>query len=219
MSRDSFTDFLWTSGRSLLVKMQSHPFNQELAQGILPVSAFTHYLQQDEHYIRDYTSTLQILAERVDNSLLRRDLDIYARDGLALEQAMHQVFFNRFQIKPVDQQTPACSIYGTFLLENARNASVAVALAALLPCFWFYWEVGQSILAEAINNNPYQLWIDTYSGGEFQHQVESLLVHVNEQASRVDDKEKKLMRDAFITSSLLDLAFWDCAYLNGHAAV
>jgi len=219
MNRDRFTDRLWNAGRTLLVRMQSHPFNQDLAQGTLPVSAFSHYLQQDEHYIRDYTSALQVLGERVDNNHLRRDLDMYARDGLALEQAMHQVFFSRFRIKPAVQKTPACSIYGAFLLENTRNASVAVALAALLPCFWFYWEVGQSILARAIDDNPYQPWIDTYSGAEFQHQVESLLAHINAQASQVDDDEKKLMLDAFVTSALLELAFWDCAYLDGHAAV
>ncbi|MBN1956864.1 MAG: TenA family protein [Desulfuromonadales bacterium] len=215
MTEKAFTSYLWTEGEVLLERMHNHPFNRELASGRLSQATFSYYLQQDEHYIRDYTSGLMALAERVEDGPLRRDLELFATDGLALEQQMHQVFFVRYQIQATQQRSLACSTYGEFLLTQARQAPKAVALAAFLPCFWFYWQVGEQILAEAAENNPYQPWIDTYSGDDFQRQVETLLAHVDNLACDQGIAERQLMRDAFITSSLLELAFWDSAYLIG----
>ena len=45
--------------------------------------------------------------------------------------------------------------------------SYPVVLAALLPCFWIYAEVGKDIVSKSVPNNPYQAWIDTYAGEEF----------------------------------------------------
>lgn len=215
MTEKTFTSYLWTEGKALLERMLNHPFNCELASGHLAPATFSYYLQQDELYIRDYTSGLLALAERVEGGPLRRDLELFASDGLALEQQMHQVFFTRYQIKATQQRSLACSAYGDFLVAQARQASISVALAAFLPCFWYYWQVGKQILAEAGDNNPYQPWIETYSGDEFQQQVEILLAHIDNLAADQGRAERQLMRDAFITSSLLELAFWDSAYLIG----
>jgi hypothetical protein len=42
-----------------------------------------------------------------------------------------------------------------------------MAVAALLPCFWIYWEVGKHLLGTAGPDNPYQSWIDIYADEAF----------------------------------------------------
>ena len=208
----SFVDQLWQRGQPLLSRMMEHPFNCELAAGSLDRATFVHYLQQDEYYIQDYIRALELLAERTADDSLRHDLTQYATEGLELEQAMQREFFSRYQIESAAVRTLACSEYGGFLLDQARNAAQPVALAALLPCFWFYWEVGRQLLRTTVSGNPYQSWIATYSGDEFRDQVATLLDHVEYQAGLTSPEERKLMIDGFITSALLELTFWETIY-------
>lgn len=207
-----FTDQLWNEGEPLLKKMIEHPFNRELASGTLPRVAFNHYLQQDELYIKDYTKTLLHLAERTDNEKLKRDLLRFAEDGYLLEKEMHDMFFDRYVVSPAREKSFTCEAYSGFLSDCSQKSSLPVALAALLPCFWFYWKVGLSLLDNCSADNQYQTWIDLYSGEAFQEQVQCLLTHVDDHAEHTDKQERKDMQDAFITSSLLELAFWESVY-------
>lgn len=208
-----FTNQLWEEGEPLLNRMIDHPFNRELAAGTLPRAIFNHYLQQDELYIKDYTQTLTHLAERTDNDTLKRDLLRFAEDGYLLEKEMHDIFFNRYTISPTQKKSLTCEAYSGFLSHCSKKSSLPVALAALLPCFWFYWKVGLSVLDNCSADNPYQSWIDLYSGETFQEQVQCLLNHVDNHAEQADRQGQKEMLDAFITSSLLELAFWESIYL------
>lgn len=206
-----FTDQLWTQGKPLLERMIDHPFNTELATGTLSRAAFHTYLQQDELYIKDYTQALLRLSERADTKELERDLICFAEDGYESENQMHDHFLKLYGIDPAPRKTLACEAYSGFLLNCCANSTLPVALAALLPCFWFYWQVGLSLLDNCAKNNPYQPWINLYSGEVFEQQVRCLLDHVDRLATQ-EKHQQKSMQDAFITSSLLELAFWNSAY-------
>ncbi|MDP8972351.1 MAG: hypothetical protein M3N45_04060 [Actinomycetota bacterium] len=41
-------------------------------------------------------------------------------------------------------------------------------LGAVLPCYWIYWEVGQTLLEHGSPNPYYRKWIDTCGGEELQ---------------------------------------------------
>ncbi len=87
-----------------------------------------------------------------------------------------------------------------------------MALSALLPCFWYYWKVGQSLLDTSNKDNPYHDWITLYSGDDFARQVQCLLNHIDRRARQENARQQKAMSDTFITSSILELAFWDGIY-------
>ena len=91
--------------------------------------------------------------------------------------------------------------YGRFLLDVAQNSPYPVALAALLPCFWLYGEVGQHVTTYQVANNPYQKFINTYAGEAYDRvtvQFIQLLEKYGQQAS-VSTKEK--MKEAFLQSA------------------
>ena len=85
-------------------------------------------------------------------------------------------------------------------------------LASLLPCFWIYAEVGKDIVDNSIPNNPYQAWVDTYSGEEFNQAVRNVIATVDKVAARCDADTLEKMHHAYTTAAKLEWLFWDSAY-------
>ena len=85
-------------------------------------------------------------------------------------------------------------------------------VAALLPCFWIYWEVGKDIKNGAVKENPYPAWIDTYADESFGAAVRE----VTDIADRITVETSKRIRasmlKAFVRSPQLEWMFWDGAY-------
>lgn len=136
----------------------------------------------------------------------------FAEGAIVVERALHDKFFKIFDIQPVKQKSPACFTYTNFLLASASHGSYEEAVAALLPCFWIYGEVGKYIYQTATPNNPYQEWIDTYAGEKFNELVNKAIIITEETAARTTEEIKMRMAEAFIASSRLEWMFWDSAY-------
>jgi thiaminase (transcriptional activator TenA) len=86
-----------------------------------------------------------------------------------------------------------------FLISNTTHRSYEESIAALLPCFWIYQEVGLHIYKNAVPENPYQKWIDMYSGEEFQVVVKNAIDLTDRVAKDANFKQLKTMEEAFIT--------------------
>jgi thiaminase/transcriptional activator TenA len=87
-----------------------------------------------------------------------------------------------------------------------------VVLAALLPCFWVYLEVGKDIHGRAAKPNPYQAWIDTYAGEEFATAVQAVIATTDAAASGASERTRQSMHTAFTRATQLEWMFWDSAY-------
>ncbi len=57
--------------------------------------------------------------------------------------------------------------YTNHLLAIASRGSFAERLAAVLPCYWIYSEVGKELKRRGSRDADYQRWIDQYSGEEY----------------------------------------------------
>ena len=110
------------------------------------------------------------------------------------------------------QPTAVCDHYVSYLLRTAALAPFPVVLAALLPCFWIYLEVGKHIHARAAKPNPYQAWIDTYAGDEFENAVRAVIATTDEVADRASQDTLESMHTAFTRATQLEWIFWDSAY-------
>jgi thiaminase/transcriptional activator TenA len=84
-------------------------------------------------------------------------------------------------------------------------------MAAILPCFWIYREVGNAVAAGAATDNSYARWIETYSSPEFSADVEKAVAFTEQLAADAGPAERTLMREAFMTASRLEYCFWDDA--------
>src|SRR5690606_33264781 len=212
----SFSQELWQRNLGLSQKTLSLPFTPQLAQGTLSREAFSYYVIQDAHYLLAYGRSLAVCAAKAfeaDDVIQFADA---ARIAIVVERSLHDGFMQEFDItKKEFESTPltlACHHYTSFLTATAWSESYPVLLAALLPCFWIYAEVGKDIVDNSIPNNPYQAWVDTYSGEEFNQAVRNVIATVDKVAARCDADTLEKMHHAYTTAAKLEWLFWDSAY-------
>lgn len=166
MSR--FTDDAWQRNLPLFNATLALPFNQELAAGTLSQAAFRHYMIQDAHYLVAFGRALAAAAAKAHDAEGVVQFANCAHEAVVVERQLHDGFMREYAISAEEfastPLSPVCHHYCHFLQSVAWSQPYPIALAALLPCFWIYAEVGRAILAQAAPNNPYQSWIDTSPG-------------------------------------------------------
>jgi thiaminase/transcriptional activator TenA len=211
-----FSEQLWQRNLDLYQKTLTLPFNQELAQGTLSREAFSHYVIQDAHYLLAYGRALAVCAAKAYEADDVMQFSDAAKIAIVVERSLHDSFMQEFDVsKQQFETTPltlACHHYTSFLSATAWSESYPVVLAALLPCFWIYAEVGQDIVQHSVPNNPYQAWIDTYAGEEFHTAVRNVIATVNKVAARCDADTLEKMHAAYRMGAKLEWLFWDSAY-------
>ena len=86
-------------------------------------------------------------------------------------------------------------------------------MAAILPCFWVYMEVGEYILAnQTKGENQYQEWIDTYGGDEFGNAVKLAIDICDDMAAKGGESLREAMTNAYVMCTKMEWMFWDSAY-------
>ena len=211
----SFTQLLWQKNTALYEQILNLPFNQELAAGTLAPEAFCHYVIQDAHYLLAYGRALAVAAAKAYDADDVMQFSEAAKIAIVVERSLHNDFMTAFNVsKETFESTPltlACHHYTSFLTAMAWSESYPVVLAALLPCFWIYAEVGRAIVSQSVPNNPYQAWIDTYAGEEFHTAVRNVIATVDKVAARCDADTLEKMHAAYTMGAKLEWLFWDSA--------
>ena len=212
----TFSTHAWQNNLPLYEKILAMPFNAELATGTLSLDRFRHYIIQDAHYLEGFARALALASAKADNADHIVQFAEAAKTAIIVERALHADYFRRFGIGAADfaaaKPTPACDHYVSYLLRIAALEPFPVVLAALLPCFWIYREVGTNIHARAAAGNPYQAWIDTYAGEEFAAAVRAVIATTDEVAARASHETLQSMHAAFTRATQLEWIFWDSAY-------
>ncbi len=208
----SFSKTAWEAIAPLYQSIIEHPFNQELAQGTLAKEKFQFYMKQDSLYLVDFARALALAASKAQNPDDLVLLLDFSKGAIVAERGLHEFYFEFYGIKLDVEKAPGCFSYTHFLMSTAVHATYEEALGALLPCFWIYREVGLHIHRSAAKDNPYQKWIDTYSGDEFQQVVQNAIDLTDRVAARSSKEQTERMLDAFVVSTRLEWMFWDSAY-------
>ena len=195
----------------------AHPFLQELHAGTLPMDRFTYFVLQDYRYLLDFA---QVLCLGGAKSPDLKTLEIFTRHALIaveVERTFHASFGKSLGLSQSDlDQTPKGPVteaYTRHLQAVARGGSLAEIVAAVLPCYWIYGEVGKKLY----KNRPrkpkiYREWIETYASEEYWRPVREQIHLMNELCRRANGEEKRRMRSHFLLSSRYEFLFWDQAY-------
>ena len=211
-----FTRDAWSGIDGLYTAILEMPFNRELAEGALSRERFTYYMIQDAHYLNAFGRALAAAAARAPDNDQMIALAGSAREAVVVERALHEGFFRDYGLGEREvaatPPSPTCSHYAHYLLHIATSAPYEVGVAALLPCFWIYWEVGKHLLEAASEGNPYQAWIDTYADEEFATGVRTVIEITDGLAAATTDRRRIEMHQAFVRASELEWMFWDAAW-------
>lgn len=190
----------------------NHDFIKDLMSGTLSRDIFGFYVNQDTLYLAEYTKVLSQVGIKCHKPEETQFYLASATGIIEVEKALHEHFLDKNYLNP--EVTPTCELYNSYLSRIVNNYSVEVGLAAVLPCFSIYKEVGDHILANQTNrdNNNYQAWIDTYAGEEFADSVVRAIEITNNYVATSSAENLKLMEEVFIKTSKMEWMFWDAAY-------
>jgi thiaminase (transcriptional activator TenA) len=210
-----FSDEAWRQTAKLRDAIHRLPFNTELAAGSLAPERFRFYILQDAIYLGQYSRVLALAAARAPDA---GNLQAFAQSALgavAVEQRLHEHYLHEFGVEPATVATaepmPDCLAYTSFLLAAAYHEPWPVLIAALLPCFWIYWDVASAITRTAAPNNRYQAWIDTYADKAFGAAV-ARVIGTADEAAAAHPQLRPAMLGAFHRSTQYEYLFWDGAH-------
>ncbi len=207
-----FSQHVWNQTEGIYQAIIHHPFNQKLMHGTLEREKFSFYIEQDSLYLKDFARCHALIASQVPLPYMQIFLG-YAGHALMVEQsAVHQFFKATYGFKETGVLTPATISYTNYLLRVCAMEPFEVGIAAILPCFWIYREVGVYIAKHSVANNPFARWIETYSSEDFSKSVDSAIEIFNGIASNANDITRQKMMDAYCRSSVLEWYFWNDAY-------
>jgi len=102
--------------------------------------------------------------------------------------------------------------YTSYLCHVCSNEPVEVGVAAVLPCFWIYREVGLFIAKQSKKINTYACWIETYASEDFSVVVDEAIDIFDVLAQKTANEIRNKMIDAFYKSSCLEWHFWNDSY-------
>jgi thiaminase (transcriptional activator TenA) len=204
------SDRIWQS-------IDDHSFLRELHAGTLPMNRFTYFILQDYLYLLDFA---QVLCQGGAKAPDLETLEMFARHALGaveVERSFHASFgstlgLSRKQLDAV-AKGPITQAYIGHLQSVARGGTLGEIVAAILPCYWIYGEIGRRLY----KNRPrkpkiYREWIETYASETYWKLVREQINLVDKLGAAANNGEKKLMTSHFLLSSRYEYLFWDQAY-------
>ncbi|WP_430411603.1 thiaminase II [Kordia sp.] len=209
----TWSDKSWKTIEPIFNSILKMPFIQELMNGNLNKEKFKFYMQQDSKYLENFGKTLSLLASKSYNIKETISLLHFAETAIIAERELHEFYFKDFNIVPSAVIEPVIHHYISHIKAISAFESIEVGMASVLPCFWIYKKVGEYIYEnQKSKNNPYQKWIDTYAGNDFDFIVKDAISICDNLALHASTKNQTRMTEVFITSARLEFEFWDSSY-------
>ena len=215
--KEKFTNLLRRRGDKVWRAIHEHGFLRELHAGTLASERFTYFILQDYLYLLDFA---QVLCLGGAKSPDLATLEIFARHALTaveVERSFHASFgktlgFSQVQLDATDKG-PVTQAYIDRLQAVARGGQLGELVAAALPCYWIYGEVGKRLFkGRPRQPKIYRQWIELYASEEFWRPVREQLRLMDELGAQASANEKRRMTAHFLLSSRYEYLFWDQAY-------
>lgn len=195
----------WRAVGDIRSDIDALPFVRGLAEGSLDRAAFDWYLAQDARYLRDYARALATASTLAPHPAEQRFWAGCAHGALVEEQRLHRGYLGD---RPLPEPAPSTTRYVDHLLAAAARGDYGVLVAAVLPCFWLYRELGARMVADADADHPYRAWLEAYGTEEFAMQSDRAVDLVTAAAARVGEAHRDRMWHSFRTSCEHELAFF-----------
>jgi thiaminase/transcriptional activator TenA len=207
---------MWGAMEPIFARILAHPFVAGLTDGSLPREAFRHYVVQDALYLVDYARALALVGAKGPDEGVISMFASHAHGALEVERSLHAGLLGDLGVAPDAfrdaSATPTTLAYTSYLLASCHQGSFAEGLAAVLPCYWIYAEVGAALLARSSPDPLYARWIGTYGGEEFGRIVADVLALVDRIGDAASVGEQAAMREHVVTTSRYEWMFWDASW-------
>ncbi|MGM0903968.1 MAG: thiaminase II [Bacillota bacterium] len=193
-----------------------HPFVKGIADGSLSLKSFRYYVLQDSYYLSHFAKVQALGAAKAPDLHTTARMAAHAQGTAEAELKLHANFSKQLGITEAEiskfKPAPTAYAYTSHLYRAAYNGHLGDIIAALLPCYWLYDEIGQRLKGMTPKEPIYQEWIAAY-GGEWFHELVMEQIHrIDEIAEKVTESDRERMSELFEISSQYEYSFWDMAY-------
>jgi thiaminase/transcriptional activator TenA len=211
-----FHQHLRETAHSVWNAIFAHPFVKELGAGTLSREQFLFFVRQDYLYLQDFARALCLGGAKADSL---DTLDMFADHAatvVRVERNLHTNWSEKLNLTPQElaqtSRAPVTQAYTRHLLAVAHHGTLAETVAAVLPCYWIYWEVGKQLSPSLPAEPLYAEWIQAYSSEGFGAHVQQQLNLIDRLASHFTADERRRVEEHFVQSSRYEYLFWEQAY-------
>jgi hydroxymethylpyrimidine/phosphomethylpyrimidine kinase len=217
LAAGDFVEVLREESGAYLEAIYGLEFIRDLAVGSLAEKQFAYYLAQDAIYLNGYSRVLARASALAPTEAAQLFWARSAQQCLEVESELHRSWLSTRTVQPV--LGPVTKSYVDHLLAASASGSYAVLVAAILPCFWLYAEVGQTLHAQflaagAPADHPYAEWLRTYADEDFAQATREAIALADEAGRRGSADERAAMVVAFKQSCQLEVDFFDAPRLH-----
>ena len=216
VAAQTFTEDVWRSNADTYHAIIRHPFLEQMQAGTLDRDLFAAYLVQDARYLGVFARALRALASKAPRPEWARHLEGDAQGSLAEERRLQDRLLETYGIGPAQlaeiEPSPDAFAYSNYLLATVYDRPFAEGVAALLPCYWIYWEVGKELAKTGSPDPVYQAWIEANASSAYGTVVEAILTIANAVAAEADAATVERMQEHFRRASRYEWLFWDSAF-------
>lgn len=214
----TFSDNVKKKAEPLRQAILRHPFTAGIGDGTLDVEKFKFYVRQDYLYLIDYSRVLALASARAEDLETMGWFARLLHETLNTEMELHRGYCAQFGISRRDleetQASPTTLAYTRYLLTVAYHHTFPELVAALLPCQWGYWEIGNYLNQRGLPRHAplYCQWIEMYASEEFKALADWLRDLADNLARSQNPQGIQKMEDAYLTSLRYEYLFWECCY-------
>lgn len=211
-----FTDQIYQLARPLWLKSIHHPFIKQLVSGQLSLSQFRFYLLQDRYYLSEFGKLHYLIADKLTD---KKAIDFLLSGAKGLKNGEieeRKVFFDKLHITSQEIKltpiSPTAYNYVNHMYAALYRGSVQQGIAALLPCYWLYNEIGKNLVKKSSPVSFYSQWLNTYASSTFTSSTQQIINLTNQVADKASQNIKQKMSQDFIRSSYFELHYWDMPF-------
>jgi thiaminase/transcriptional activator TenA len=214
---ERFSQRLRRAAEAVWEAQHQHPFVRGIADGSLDVDKFAFWVRQDYLFLLEYARLFALAAARSpDVETMRRFAELMSA-VLETEMSLHRSYAAQFGMSDADLQrepkAPTTQGYTDFLMRVAALGDFAELVAALLPCLWGYYEIGQRLAQQPPpGDRRYAEWIEMYSSPAFAEWAYWCRDLLDRLTDGLPERQLLRLQEAFLTSSRYEWQFWEMAW-------
>ena len=217
VAEDRFTSRLWAGIEPIYAEILRHPFLDGLADGTLDRQVFRFYVIEDALYLHEFARAVAILGGKAPHPDITAALCGDAVATIEAEREQLGQFLTELGGSREDlftrQPAPTNRAYTSYFLSQVHAQPFHEGLAAVLPCYWIYAEVGKELLKRPSSPDPlFRRWIESYGSDEYDAVVQRVVQLTDDVAEGLGPDARKAMAQHFAMSSRYEWMFWDMAW-------
>ncbi len=198
----SWAGAAWEEAAGVRAEVDACAFVVGLRDGTLPRETFRRYLAQDALYLESFARMLARASALAPSPAEQVFWARCVESAVLEERRLHEAHADWAEVAPAEQTRA----YTNHL--HASSDTYGELVAALLPCFRLYTDLGDRFSAHRHDGHPYDDWLKTYADPDFAEATRVAEAFADAAARDAGPSLRERMRVAYARSMEHELDFF-----------